>query len=82
LEDRIGAIGEFFVSSVVLGELYYGANKSQRVTDNTARIDDFAVRNVVLGCDTETARGWKTVIAFSEGENLSLVTVQVPAPLN
>jgi tRNA(fMet)-specific endonuclease VapC len=56
LKDRIGATGEFFVSSVVLGELYYGANKSQRVAKNTARIDDFAARNVVLGCDTETAR--------------------------
>lgn len=47
---------EVFVPSIVLGELYYGACKSQRVSDNKARIDEFAVRNVVLGCDAETAR--------------------------
>ena len=32
------------------------ARKSTRVQDNLARIDDFASTNVVLACDTETAR--------------------------
>ncbi len=61
VKDRVRGAGELFVSSVVLGELYYGAKKSTRVADNTERIDDFAARNVVLGCDTETARRYGEV---------------------
>jgi tRNA(fMet)-specific endonuclease VapC len=61
VKERLGEAEEVFVSSIVLGELYYGARKSTRVAENTARIDDFAVRNVVLGCDTETARRYGAV---------------------
>ncbi len=45
-----------FVPSIVFGELYFGARKSGRPQANLARIDEFAANNVVLGCDTETAR--------------------------
>jgi len=61
VKDRLGEAEEVFVSSIVLGELYYGARRSTRVAENTARIDDFAARNVVLGCDTETARRYGEV---------------------
>lgn len=61
VKERIGASGELFVSSVVLGELYFGANKSQRVAGNTARIDEFAARSIVVGCDTDTARRYGVV---------------------
>ncbi|NOZ24423.1 MAG: type II toxin-antitoxin system VapC family toxin [Planctomycetes bacterium] len=54
--DRLREAEEVFLASVVLGELYYGACKSARVADNTARIDEFAANSVVLNCDTETAR--------------------------
>ena len=47
---------EIFVSSIVMGELYYGARKSNRVQENIARLDEFAANNVVLSCDHETAR--------------------------
>ena len=47
---------EVFVSSIAIGELYFGAWRSARVQDNLARVDDFATNNVVLMCDTETAR--------------------------
>jgi tRNA(fMet)-specific endonuclease VapC len=61
VKDRLGEAEEVFVPSIVLGELYYGAHKSRRVAENKARIDDFAARNVVLGCDTETARRYGEV---------------------
>jgi tRNA(fMet)-specific endonuclease VapC len=61
LKDRLEEAEEVFVSSIVLGELYYGARKSRRVAENMARIDDFAVRNIVLGCDMETARRYGEV---------------------
>jgi tRNA(fMet)-specific endonuclease VapC len=47
---------EVFVSSIAIGELCFGARRSARVQDNLARVDDFAINNVVLACDTETAR--------------------------
>lgn len=53
---RLEEIEEVFIPSIVIGELYYGAHKSSRVKDNLARIDEFAARNVVLNCDSETAR--------------------------
>ena len=45
-----------FLSSVVLGELYYGARKSAKATENVARVDAFAASNVVLACDVDTSR--------------------------
>lgn len=47
---------EVFLPSIAVGELYYGARKSNRRHDNLARIDGFVTQNIVLGCDLETAR--------------------------
>lgn len=44
------------MSSVVTGEMFYGALKSARVADNMRRIDAFIASNVVLPCDRQTAR--------------------------
>lgn len=51
------------VPSVVLGELYFGAEKSQRVEANVKRVLEFASRRTVLVCDTNTAR-WYGRIAY------------------
>lgn len=56
IRDKLAQAKEIFVSTIAIGELYFGARKSERVIDNLARIDEFAANNVVLGCDTETAR--------------------------
>jgi tRNA(fMet)-specific endonuclease VapC len=56
VQMELAKASEVFISSVVLGELYYGAYKSTRATDNLARIQEFAARNTVLGCDGETAQ--------------------------
>ena len=42
--------------AVVLGELYYGAQKSARVDQNTRKIDELAAVCIVLPADQETAR--------------------------
>lgn len=44
------------ISSIVLGELCYGARKSGRVSVNLARVDAFAAKCTVLSCDVETAQ--------------------------
>jgi len=52
---------EVFVPSIVLGELYFGANKSGRVKSNIVRIDEFAAENQVIMIDGETARHYGQV---------------------
>lgn len=45
----------------MLGELYYGAQKSARANENTTKIDEFAENVAVLGCDADTARHYGAV---------------------
>jgi tRNA(fMet)-specific endonuclease VapC len=47
---------EIFIPSIAIGELYYGANKSQKVQDNLAKINEFIINNIILGCDAITAK--------------------------
>jgi tRNA(fMet)-specific endonuclease VapC len=56
IHERIETAEEVFVPSIVLGELYFGAYKSAKISDNIARIDEFALNNAVLSCDTAIAK--------------------------
>lgn len=49
---------EVFVPAIVLGELYYGAYKSLRITENIEKINEFAAINTVLISDTATAQAY------------------------
>jgi tRNA(fMet)-specific endonuclease VapC len=53
---RLARAEEVFVPVIVLGELYYGAHKSERSVANLARVEEFAANNIVLVSDTETAQ--------------------------
>jgi len=53
---RLARQREVFVSSIVVGELYYGAFKSHHRKENLQRIDEFVSHNTVLDCNAETAR--------------------------
>jgi tRNA(fMet)-specific endonuclease VapC len=54
--SHLAQVAEVYVSSIVLGELYFGAQHSGRMQQNLARIDAYGAGNVVLDCDTDTAR--------------------------
>ena len=54
IERRLEAATEVFVSCVTLGELFYGARKSSRPTENLARVEEFSGTVAVLPSDTET----------------------------
>ncbi len=54
--DRVNEAEEVFVPSIVIGELYYGAQKSGKRQANIARVDRFTDVNVILSCNQETAR--------------------------
>jgi tRNA(fMet)-specific endonuclease VapC len=53
--NRMDNADEPFLSVVVLGELFYGAYKSQAVRKNILRIQELAERVTVLVCDEHTA---------------------------
>ncbi len=45
-----------FLASPVIGELYYGARKSDRILENLRRINTFVDEHISLSCDLETAQ--------------------------
>jgi tRNA(fMet)-specific endonuclease VapC len=47
-----------YVPVIALGELYYGARKSARATENVERIAAFAATAAVLHCDGGTAAAY------------------------
>ncbi len=59
--ESLAQAEQVFLSSIAIGELYYGARKSGKTAHNLQRIDQFAASNVVLGCDTNTARHYGDV---------------------
>lgn len=59
--SQLPAASQVFIPSVVLGELYYGANKSARSKTNIALIDQFASKSSVLACDADTARHYGSI---------------------
>jgi tRNA(fMet)-specific endonuclease VapC len=56
VEQRTRDAAVIYVTSIALGELYYGARKSRQVAQGVIYVDQFATRNIVLDCDIETAR--------------------------
>jgi len=54
--QNMQAVEKFFISSIVLGELYFGARKSGRLAQNLKRIDELAATMAILGCDVATAQ--------------------------
>lgn len=47
---------EVFISAVVLGELFFGAAKSARSSENTAKVERFAAGRAIISCDLDVAR--------------------------
>ncbi len=56
VKENLAKAGEIFIPSIAIGELYYGAWKSTRTQENLVRVNEFAIANVVLECNSETAR--------------------------
>ena len=50
--------GSIFIPSIVLGELFYGAEQSTRKDENRKKIEELAESSLVLECDLDTARSY------------------------
>jgi tRNA(fMet)-specific endonuclease VapC len=55
IKEHLLKADEVFISSTVLGELFFGAFKSKRSKTNLKRISDFADSISILNCDKDTA---------------------------
>jgi tRNA(fMet)-specific endonuclease VapC len=62
--EQLPQVQEVYVPSIALGELYYGAQKSECVSVNVTRIEEFAANSTVLGCDHGTARRYGGIKNF------------------
>ncbi|MFQ3632829.1 PIN domain-containing protein [Roseiflexus sp.] len=58
---HLALASEVFVSIIVLGERYYGAQKSAWSAKNIARIDDFAAWSSILLYDVTTDQQYGSV---------------------
>jgi tRNA(fMet)-specific endonuclease VapC len=61
VKDNLAQASEVFISSIVIGELCYGARKSGRIEANLARIDELVAGSTLLVRDAETARQYGEV---------------------
>jgi tRNA(fMet)-specific endonuclease VapC len=55
IRDEIARSDEIFISSITLGELFYGAFKSQRTEAELEKIGEFAQVVRILDCNANTA---------------------------
>ena len=61
IQEKIQNSNNLFLASPAVGELYYGAQKSDKVTENLHRINTFVEEHIFLSCDLETAQ-WYGII--------------------
>ena len=60
-QQRTAAAEEVFLSTVALGELYYGAERSNRRSELLGQVEALASAVTVLPCDHETARVYGSI---------------------
>lgn len=61
IQEKMQNSYNVFLASPVIGELYYGARKSDRILENLRRINSFVDEHIFLACDLETA-DWYGII--------------------
>ena len=55
VKNRLSKVAQVFIPAIVLGELYFGAQKSQQADRNISRIRELAASVNVLSCNAITA---------------------------
>ena len=61
IAKKIQRGNNWFLASPAVGELYYGARKSDKITENLHRVNTFVEEHVFLSCDLDTAQ-WYGII--------------------
>lgn len=61
IQEHFTQAEEIFIPCIVIGELYYGAEKSKEKNQNLKQIEDFSATNIILGVNTETAKFYAAI---------------------
>ena len=61
VQIKLGGASEVLISSIVFGELYYGARKSGRAEANVQRVDELLASSAVVDCDGETSQHYAVI---------------------
>lgn len=54
--DHLEQAAEVFIPAIALGELFFGAAKSSRASENTDKVARFAAGRAIFPCDLDVAR--------------------------
>jgi tRNA(fMet)-specific endonuclease VapC len=61
IRRRVAETDTIVVSTIVLGELFYGAGLSSRLIENTQRVEEFASSSEVCEVTIETSRHYASI---------------------
>lgn len=56
IKEKIRVANKVFIPITVIGELYFGAEKSGKKENNKAKIEELIKSSLILKCDVETAK--------------------------
>jgi len=70
--SNLDRASEVFIPAVVLGELFFGAAKSGRPSENTAKVERFAAGAAVVSCDLDVAREYGRLKQHLKGKGRPL----------
>lgn len=81
IADKINKLPEFYIPSIVLGELYIGVNRVANKAKHLKKVNDFLKLCKVLDVDSTTAVYYGELIAalFKKGKPLPLNDVWIAA---
>jgi tRNA(fMet)-specific endonuclease VapC len=64
IAKKVSKLSEFYISSVVLGELYVGVNRVTNKAKHLKKVDDFLQLCTVLDIDSTTAKHYGEIVAI------------------
>jgi tRNA(fMet)-specific endonuclease VapC len=81
IADKINKLPEFYISSIVLGELYTGVNRVTNKAKHLKQLTDFLKLCTVLDADSTTAKHYGELIAalYKKGKPLPTNDVWIAA---
>lgn len=81
IADKIHQLKEFYISSIVLGELYIGVNRVTNKTRHLKKLNDFLSLCTVLNIDSITAKHYGLIVAnlYKKGKPLPVNDIWIAA---
>ena len=81
IADKINELSEFYISSIVLGELYIGINRVINKTKHLQKLEDFLKLCSLLDVNSVTAKHYGNIVAslYKKGKPIPTNDVWIAA---